>query len=192
MTTTDTVTQAGLVNHFLIATPQLQDSYFAHSLVYVWRHTDEGALGIVVNLPLKMQLAEIFSQLDMEDQRPSPAPQTVLSGGPVETDKGFIVHDAPNQWLSTIEVSDDIRITTSRDILSDISQARGPENYLVALGCAGWDSGQLEQEIAANAWLTCPARKDILFSTDFAHKPELAVATLGFDMAQLAPTASSC
>ncbi len=174
-----------LTNQFLIAMPQLSGSYFGHTVVYMWQHNDEGALGIVVNLPLEIKLDEIFSQLDIEVQRPESAEQIVLSGGPVETDKGFILHDADRDWQSTLKVTDEIRITTSRDILADISRGEGPENYLVALGCSGWSPGQLEQEIADNAWITCPASKDIIFSRDFEHKPDMAVAALGFTMDQL-------
>ena len=174
-----------LVDHFLIAMPQLQGSYFGNSVIYMWQHDDEGALGIVVNLPLRLNLAAVFSQLDIEVEQPESAKRVVLSGGPVETDKGFILHDSRKDWASTIRVTDDIRITTSRDILDDISRGAGPTNYLVALGCAGWSPGQLEQEITDNSWITCPATKEIIFSTDYANKPELAAATLGFSMAQL-------
>lgn len=181
-----------LVDHFLIAMPQLHGSYFARSVIYVWRHAPEGALGLVVNSPLDMPMSEIFEQLEIEDNRPFPASQTVLSGGPVETDKGFILHDAPGVWTSTIEVTDDLRVTTSRDILADIGSGDGPGNYLVALGCAGWGPGQLEQEIVDNVWLVCPANKDIIFSTDYMNKADLAASTMGFNMVQLTPNASYC
>ena len=174
-----------LTNHFLIAMPQLSGSYFGNTLVYMWQHGEDGALGIVVNLPLKLKLKEIFSQLEIEVQRPESGEQTVLSGGPVETDKGFILHDADDHWASTLRITDGICITTSKDILDDISRGEGPENYLVALGCSGWSPGQLEQEIADNAWITCPASKEIIFSKDFTRKPDMAAATLGFTMAQL-------
>lgn len=181
-----------LVDHFLIAMPQLHGSYFARAVIYIWRHAPEGALGLVVNNPLDMPLSEIFEQLDIEDARPYPASQTVLSGGPVETDKGFILHDSPGAWTSTIEVTDDLRITTSRDILVDIGRGEGPRNHLVALGCAGWGPGQLEQEIVDNTWLVCPANKDIIFSTDYFNKADLAASTMGFNMVQLTPNASYC
>jgi putative transcriptional regulator len=174
-----------LVDHFLIAMPQLQDSYFANTVIYMWRHTDEGALGLVVNLPIKMQLSEIFEQLDMPDTRGRGANQIVLSGGPVETEKGFVLHDAPPSWPSSLSVTDGITITTSRDILAAIARGEGPENYLVALGCSGWSPGQLEKELKENSWLTCPATKDIIFSKDFAQKPNMATATLGFSFSQL-------
>ncbi len=184
--------QNTFINHFLIAMPQLQGSYFANSVIYIWRHSDEGALGTVINLPMDMKLSEIFDQLDISVQNQAAANKMVLSGGPVETDKGFIIHDASTQWPSTMDVTDDIRITTSKDILADISHDEGPENYLIALGCAGWSPGQLEQEIIENSWLTCPASKEIIFSTDFADKANQAASILGFDMVQLTPNASRC
>jgi putative transcriptional regulator len=179
-------THNSLVDHFLIAMPQLQDSYFANTVIYMWRHTHEGALGLVVNLPIKMQLSEIFEQLSMEDTRGAGANQIVLSGGPVETEKGFVLHDSPPTWPSSLVVTDGITITTSRDILADIARGEGPRNYLVALGCSGWSPGQLEKELAENSWLTCPANKEIIFSKDFARKPGMATASMGFDLAKLA------
>lgn len=178
-------THNSLVDHFLIAMPQLQDSYFANTVIYMWRHTHEGALGLVVNLPIKMQLSEIFEQLSMEDTRGAGANQIVLSGGPVETEKGFVLHDSPPTWPSSLVITDGITITTSRDILADIARGEGPRNYLVALGCSGWSPGQLEKELAENSWLTCPANKEIIFSQDFVRKPGMATASMGFDLAKL-------
>jgi len=174
-----------LTNHFLIAMPQLSGSYFGNTVVYMWEHGEDGALGIVVNLPLQLKLKEIFGQLDIAVQLPESGEEPVLSGGPVETDKGFILHDAHRNWTSTLNITDDISITTSKDILDDIGRGEGPENYLVALGCSGWSPGQLEQEIADNSWITCPASKDIIFSHEFTRKPDMAAATLGFTMSQL-------
>jgi putative transcriptional regulator len=174
-----------LTNHFLVAMPQLQDSYFANTVIYMWRHTDEGALGLVVNLPIKMQLDEIFEQLGIEDLRQDKANQIILSGGPVETEKGFVLHNDQPRWPSSMRITDELTLTTSREILADIGQGQGPEKFLVALGCAGWRAGQLEQEIRQNSWLTIPAQPEIIFSTDFAHKPDMAAATLGFTMAQM-------
>ncbi|HWK54804.1 MAG TPA: YqgE/AlgH family protein [Hyphomicrobiales bacterium] len=179
-----------LVDHFLIAMPQLQDSYFANTVVYIWRHEpEEGTLGLVVNLPLRMQLWEVLEQLELEDQRPRADPQLVLSGGPVETEKGFVLHDDAPRWPSSLPITDTLTLTTSREILADIGRGQGPQRFMVALGCAGWSPGQLEQELSQNTWFTCRANSDILFSTDFARKPEMAAATLGFSMSQLTPHA---
>ena len=138
-----------LENQFLIAMPQMADSFFANTLTYLWKHNDDGALGIVINKPLQASIADIFDELQIEctiadgpfRERP------VLAGGPVEQDKGFIIHDAGKAWESSISVADGISICTSKSILEDIAHGNGPENYVVALGCAGWEAGQLEQEI---------------------------------------------
>lgn len=185
---TDTATlENSLVDHFLIAMPQLQDPYFANSVVYIWRHSSDGALGLVINLPLGIPLAEIFEQLGMEDQRSPGASDTVLAGGPVETEKGFVLHDAPPRWPSSLAVADGITLTTSRDILAEIARGEGPDNYLVALGCSGWSPGQLEKELKENSWLACQATHEIIFSRDYARKPQMAAATLGFSLSQLTP-----
>ena len=175
-------------NQFLVAMPQLVDSFFENSVVYMWQHSDEGAIGIAVNLPLPVELSELFEQMGISDERRSDANQIVLSGGPVEPNKGFILHDGTTtdkSWDSTLALENDLFITTSRDILEDIARDQGPENYLVVLGCSGWGPGQLEQEITDNAWLTCPATKELIFSTDFSDKPKQAAASLGFDISQL-------
>jgi putative transcriptional regulator len=176
---------SSLENHFLVAMPQLQDSYFAHSVIYIWRHSDEGALGLVVNAPIDMKMGEIFEQLGVACLNDAGAQQIVLAGGPVETQKGFVLHDAPPRWPSSLAVTDGLTLTTSRDILEDIAGGRGPAHFLLALGCAGWAPGQLEQELKDNAWFTCAARPEIIFSGDHARKPAMAAATLGFSLSQL-------
>ena len=113
----------------------------------------------------------------------------VLAGGPVERDKGFIIHDSKNRWESSIAVTPDITICTSRTILQDIATGSGPDNYLVALGCAGWGAGQLEKEISENAWLTAPANSELIFSKDYASKVNDAAALLGIDIQQISPEA---
>lgn len=180
-----------LENQFLIAMPLMRDAYFSNTVTYLWKHNDDGALGIVINKPLRACVADIFTELDIDysieqghfRERP------VLAGGPVERDKGFIIHDAGQTWESSISVSDEISICTSKTILEDIARGNGPQNYIVALGCAGWDAGQLEQEISANAWLTVPADKDLIFSGDFEHMAQRAAAILGVELQQLSPDA---
>lgn len=180
-----------LENHFLIAMPQMQDPYFANTVTYLWKHNKDGALGIVINKPLRACVADIFDELDIvctiEDE-PFRL-QQVLAGGPVERDKGFILHDSGLSWESSIAVTDDVAICTSKSILQDIAAGSGPRKYLVALGCAGWDAGQLEREISANAWLTAPAKPDVIFSTDHNSKVRAASAILGVDLNQISPDA---
>ena len=186
------MTGTDLSHQFIIAMPQLQDSIFGNSVVYICRHDDEGALGLIINKPTSMQFFEVLEQMELEDERSYPASQTVLTGGPVETDKGFVLHDSAQSWKSSLELKHSLKLTTSRDIIADIAAGKGPGDYLFTLGCAGWGAGQLEEEIISNNWLTCPAEKDILFSDDFPNMVHMATARLGFDMVQLTPTASYC
>lgn len=178
-----------LEDQFLIAMPQLQDSYFANTVTYLWKHSDEGALGIIINKPLQATVADLFDELGIVcsiDDGPF-REQLVLTGGPVEADKGFIIHDAGDSWESSISVTPNISICTSKEILQDIASGNGPENYVIALGCAGWEAGQLEQEISANAWLTVPANSNLIYSRDHAKKIHQAAAILGIDMQQISP-----
>lgn len=180
-----------LENQFLIAMPQMEDSYFANTVTYLWKHNDDGALGIVINKPLKASVADIFDELEIEcsiEEGPF-RKEAVLAGGPVERDKGFIIHDAGTSWESSISVTEEISICTSKTILEDIASGNGPENYLIALGCAGWEAGQLEHEIITNAWLTVPADPALIFSNDYDNKTQLAASILGVDLQQLAPDA---
>ena len=178
-----------LENQFLIAMPQLADSYFSNTVTYLWKHNKQGALGIVINKPLQANVFDILDELDIvcdadEDEFQK---QHVLAGGPVEPDKGFIIHDAENRWESSISVTSNITICTSKSILKDIASRSGPSNYLIALGCAGWEAGQLEREISENAWLTAPASSELIFSKDHASKVNEAAALLGIDMQQISP-----
>lgn len=190
MSQSDHISEGYLENQFLIAMPQLNDPYFANTVTYLWRHNEEGALGIVVNKPLQASVADIFDELDIVCPTSGAfRTQHVLAGGPVEKDKGFIIHDAGESWESSIAVTPSVTICTSKTILQDIANGEGPDNYLVALGCAGWEAGQLEREIGENAWLTAPADSDLLFSSDFASKAEAAAARLGIDLQQISPEA---
>ena len=187
----DSTKPSFLENQFLIAMPQMRDSYFSNSVTYLWKHNNEGALGIVINKPLNASIADIFTELDIVCDLEAELFQRrrVLAGGPVERDKGFIIHDADRTWESSIAVKGNISICTSKTILQDIAAGRGPDNYLVALGCAGWDAGQLEREISANTWLTIPADTDLIFSQDYAAKADAAASLLGIDLQQISPTA---
>ena len=184
-------TNSSLENQLLVAMPQLQDPYFANTVTYMWKHNEGGALGIVLNKPLKASLADIFDELDIvcSLQDNTFAQQKVMAGGPVERDKGFILHNAGDNWESSVAITDEITLCTSRKILQDIASGKGPEKYVVALGCAGWDAGQLEREIIENSWLTVPAASELVFSNDYAALPNLAAAQLGIDLHKLPPEA---
>ena len=178
---------SSLENQFLLAMPQLGGSYFEDSVTYLWKHTEEGAIGIVINKPLQYTEMDIFKELEIKciEEQKSVIQRQVLSGGPVEKDKVFILHDSMNEWESSISVTPEIKICTSKTILEDIAIGKGPENYLIALGCAGWDAGQLEQEIKENSWLTVPAIPRLIFSQNHASKFTKAADILGVNIHQL-------
>lgn len=170
-----------LRGQFLISMPSLQDPIFAHAITYVCEHSKDGALGIVINHPLELSLGEIFKQLDLNHHGPN-ADLQVVSGGPVQMDRGFVLHPRGQKWESTIEVSHDISLTASRDIIVSLAESHGPDKALVALGYAGWGAGQLENEIAANAWLTVPADSEIIFNTPSEQRWAAASKHLGIDL----------
>lgn len=182
-----------LTNQFLIAMPHLDDPWFNHTVTYLWKHSAQGALGLVINKPSSLRVAELLSELDIDTSGRLGDlifhRQHVMSGGPVEKNKGFILHEAGRDWEYTLPVTDELSVSMSRDILADIAEGKGPENYLIALGCAGWEAGQLEQEISDNFWLTVPALPAIIFSRDHDSKAEAAAALLGVNLSQLSSTA---
>jgi putative transcriptional regulator len=178
-----------LKDHFLIAMPALTEGIFAHSVTYLCEHNEEGALGIVINQPLGLRLSEVLQHLDIEDidlDRDEP----VLAGGPVQTDRGFVLHTPSGRgWDSTVQITEQISLTTSRDVLAAIAHHEGPAACLVALGYAGWGAGQLESELGANAWLTLPADSAIIFHTPIEQRLNAAAAKLGVDLVLMAPGA---
>ena len=171
-----------LRNHFLVASPYLQDPRFHGAVIYICEHSDEGALGLMINQPLDIHLGEILEQLDMEGGELN---VPVFSGGPVEQERGFVLHTPDRSWQNTTEVTQAVWLTTSRDVLSDIGGGTGPEQYVVCLGYSGWSEGQLEKELASNAWLNCPATDDILFSTPATERYQAVLKAIGVDINQL-------
>ncbi len=171
-----------LRDHFLLAMPSLDQGIFAHSITYICEHGESGAMGIVINQPLDLSIAEIFEHLQISSRRDfSDIP--VLAGGPVQIDHGFVLHrGSPQDWEASLRVTPEITLTTSRDILRAIAEDEGPEDHLIALGYAGWAAGQLEQELAENSWLTMPADSEIIFSTPTDQRLGAAAARLGIDM----------
>lgn len=171
-----------LTNTFLVAMPTMTDANFAQTVTYIWEHNAEGALGIVINRPLQMKLADVFEQLKMPTPPGALGSQPVLQGGPVQTDRGFVVHRAGTQWEHTRQVSANLQVTTSPDILAAMSRGQGPDTAIVALGYAGWGAGQLESELAQNAWLTVPCDERVLFDIPFAERWHAAGRLLGIDL----------
>lgn len=165
--------------------PKLADPSFFQTVTYICAHSEEGAMGIVINRPLNIGLGEILSQMELQPRDESIDETPVYHGGPIQTDRGFVLHQAESRWNSSIHVSDDIDMTTSRDILQSIANGEGPEESLVALGYAGWGAGQLEQEIIDNAWLNSPVNTDIIFKMPPDQRWQSAAAILGVDIDNL-------
>jgi putative transcriptional regulator len=174
-----------LSNQLLIAMPGLQDPNFSSTVTLICEHTADGALGIVINRPLTLTVGVLFDQLDLENFDRGAARQPVVLGGPVGPERGFVLHDASCSYEHSLAVSGDIRLTLSRDIIDAMASGRGPERSLVALGYAGWDAGQLEQEILANSWLTVDATPAIVFDLPFAERWTAAAGTLGIDISRM-------
>lgn len=174
--------ETNLTNHFIIAMPSLQDGNFSESVTYICEHDENGALGITINRPSEISLSEIFSQLQINLASDHIIEQTVLSGGPVQIDRGFILHTPTGNWDSSLKVTDNIAVTTSQDIMQAIADGKGPKKSLIALGYAGWGPGQLEYEISENAWLSCPATEEIIFDTPLEKRWRAAALLLGIDL----------
>ena len=180
-----------LTNHFLIAMPNMADPHFAKSLTFICEHNDQGALGVVVNRPTEMTLATLFEQVDIPLQNDELSRLPVYFGGPVQVDRGFVLHRPVGPWQSTLSVDGSIGLTTSRDILEAMSTGNGPdsEGLLVSLGYSGWAPGQLEQEIGQNAWLTVAANMSIIFDMPPEARLGGAMSLLGIDPASLSEEA---
>lgn len=179
-----------LQNHFLIAMPDLHDSFFERSVTYICEHNEDGAMGLIVNQPVEMSLSKLLEQIEIKvpgDSALQRAP--VYAGGPVGTDRGFVLHNPQEGWRSSLQLSDDIMVTTSKDILQSFGSTSAPDKFLLTLGYAGWDAGQLEEELANNSWLTIPADASILFETPSNERWQKATEKLGIDLWQLAPGA---
>ena len=182
---------SSLVNKCLIATPSIKDPLFASSLVYMCEHNENGSMGLVVNHETTQSLEEVFEQLDIKCSDRKILDQPVYIGGPVHLQQGFILHTDAGDWQRSSEISSGIYLTSSMDILEAIANRRGPEEYLVILGCSGWDSGQLESELQENSWLTSAASVDLLFHQSPDNKWQMAFDTLGFDINMLSPVSGN-
>ena len=175
-----------LTDHFLIAMPALEDPNFHRSVTLVCQHDANGAMGIVINRAADYTLGELLAQLDLPTADDAIAQRTIVAGGPVHPDRGFVLHDDPREWNSTLRLGGGLAVTTSRDILAAMAGGDGPRNALVALGYAGWSAGQLEEELAQNSWLTVPADQAILFSLPLDERWHAAARALGVDLSLLA------
>ncbi|HEX4894749.1 MAG TPA: YqgE/AlgH family protein [Solimonas sp.] len=176
---------ACLKNQFLIAMPGLEDENFSHTVSLLCEHNDAGAIGLVINKPTDLKLGDMMEQMGLEHAALDDD-AIVYWGGPVQPERGFVVHRRPGGWESCLQIGEDLYITTSRDILRAIGSGEGPRDYFVVLGYAGWGAGQLESEILHNSWLNTPVSGQILFQTPIRDRWQAATRLLGVDVTQLA------
>jgi len=174
-----------LTHHFLIAMPNMVDPYFAKSLTYICEHNEQGALGVVVNRPIDLSLQALFERINLRLEPRELHDIPVYFGGPVQTDRGFVLHQPAGKWHSTLTVRDNLGLTTSKDILEAVGRGAGPAKMLVTLGYSGWAAGQLEHELGQNAWLTVEAGEQIIFDLPAEEKLPAAMELLGVDFASL-------
>ncbi|SET12324.1 putative transcriptional regulator [Nitrosospira multiformis] len=174
-----------LTHHFLIAMPAMTDPFFAKTLTYICEHSDQGALGLVVNRPIDLTLKDLLDQLDISSDNQLTGRFPIMFGGPIQLDRGFVLHQPVGEWQSTMAVNDDVGLTTSLDILRAIANGESPRQLLVALGYSGWAPGQIEHELSRNAWLTVPASPAIIFELPAEERLTAAMRLLGVDFSSL-------
>ncbi len=180
---------ANFTDHFLIAMPQMLDPNFTGTLTYICDHGEQGALGVVVNRPIELNLESLFSQIGLELANELLRLEPVYYGGPVQVERGFVLHRPVGAWGSTLSVNDRVGLTTSKDILEATARNEGPREILVTLGYAGWGPGQLEEEIKQNAWLSVPADPQVIFGYPAAARLNAAMQLLGIDLSMLSEEA---
>ncbi len=181
-----------LTNQFLIAMPGMADETFAGSVVYLCEHSERGALGLVINKPIDIKLKSLFEKVELALDREGLGEQPVFYGGPVQTERGFVLHERMGEtepFSSTMTVPDGLSMTTSRDVLEALADGAGPKRVLITLGCSGWSAGQLEEELGRNGWLTVQADPAIIFDTPVEQRYDRAVSLLGFDPGMLSQEA---
>ena len=176
-------------DHFLVAMPGLPDPNFQQAVAYICEHHENGAMGIVVNQPTKLTAKELFTHLDLDIHDTIDDKEPLFYGGPVQKERGFVLHSSDKSWENTLPIANGISLTGSKDILADIACDNGPQHAIIALGYAGWDAGQLEAEIGANSWLTVPADKQIIFETECDQRWSCAARKLGIDVNLIASQA---
>jgi putative transcriptional regulator len=183
-----------LTGQFLIAMPAMQDPYFSKTVTYICSHTDEGAMGIVINRPMQITVEELFSQIDLACEEPRIKEKPVFFGGPVQTERGFVLHAPSTEYNATVNINETVALTTSKDVLESLASNQGPNKIMIALGYAGWSAGQLESEMQQNAWLNVITHdtkvvNDLIFDLPFDEKLEVAMRLIGVDFASLSEVA---
>lgn len=183
-----------LENQLLIATPGITDSYFQKSVVYLCEHNERGAMGIIINHPMSITIEDLLLHMEIiasetkEQTQPAKLSNPVLAGGPVQRERGFVIHRPAGKWQSSFIMPEDLTVTTSRDVLQAVAEHQGPEQILIALGYAGWEAGQLEEELANNSWINCPVNYQLLFDTPLEQRWEMAGKLLGINLSDLPNT----
>jgi len=185
MSSDDPSTSINLTNQFLIAMPGMSDGNFAGTVVYMCEHSDKGALGLVINRPIDINLRHLFEKVDLSLDRDDLATRPVYFGGPVQTERGFVLHESLDEegghYNSTLKIAEGMEMTTSRDVLEALSNGAGPRRVFITLGYSGWGAGQLEEELSRNGWLTVDAQPDIIFDTPVEQRYDKALSLLGID-----------
>ena len=176
-----------LSNHFLIAMPSMHDPVFGGTVVYLCEHNDRGALGIVINKPTDITIDSLLERLHLKLEIEALMGEPVMFGGPVQDDRGFVLHSPENRFSSMLQITDEIAFTTSRDILEALASGSAPQRILISIGYAGWSPGQLEEEIGRNGWLTVAATPSVIFDLPIAERYAGAMKLLGFDPLMLSP-----
>jgi putative transcriptional regulator len=183
-----------LTHHFLIAMPGLDDAAFAKSVIYMCEHTDRGALGLIINKPSDINLKGLFDKVELPLRREDLTDALVFQGGPVQTERGFVLHESmmpgkESVYASTMTIPGGLEMTTSKDVLEALSTGAGPRRVFVSLGYSAWGEGQLESEISDNSWLTVPADMNVIFDTPADERYEKAMLLLGLQSWMLSPEA---
>jgi putative transcriptional regulator len=176
------MTENRLTDHFIIAMPGLMDENFNQAVTYICEHDDNGTFGIIINRESEITLDDVMQQMHIPYHQDNNKKPLVYTGGPVQANRGFILHRPTGNWDSSLIVNDSVALTTSRDILEAIADDKGPQDNIIALGYAGWGPGQLEQEMASNTWLSCPAEEQIIFDTPVEERWQAAAKLLGVDL----------
>jgi putative transcriptional regulator len=184
-----TTSSYNLTGHFLIAMPSLNDGFFNQAVTYICEHDGTGSFGIIINQQTDITLKQVAEEMKITTDSDYNENQSVFIGGPVDQGRGFILHRPPGEWQSSLKVNENIALTTSKDILQAIVNNQGPADSIVALGYAGWSSGQLENEMANNTWLSCPADEQIIFNTPIEERWQAAAKLIGIDLSLLSSDA---
>ncbi|MFN9707739.1 MAG: YqgE/AlgH family protein [Burkholderiales bacterium] len=180
-------------NQFLIAMPGMDSNAFSGSVIYLCEHTQNGAMGLVINKPIDINLKNLFEKIDLVLEREDISEQPVYFGGPVQTERGFVLHERlceeGGHYSSSLKISGGLEMTTSKDVLEALASGAGPKRVLITLGYSGWGAGQLEEEMGRNSWINVAAEPEIIFDTPVQERYQKALSLLGIDLLMLSQVA---